>query len=774
MFHHPRPRKTHLNTGMPNMNRVRAGLLGLLATPFLLLPGCGHSQKKQAVFTDPDLNFYQTAATQVEFNDEVPTGEQAASTPAPLTFQDDTPAFREISLQECIQLALQNNEVMRDLGGVVLRTPAALQTVYSPGVQESEPRLGLGLVGPEAALSAFDAQLAANAFLQRVERADNNSTLINTFNGPSSFKQDLGTFQAELSKIAATGTRFAVRNTTEYDANNATLNTFGSSWAVNYEMEARHPLLQGGGIDFNRIAGPQAVPGIYTGILLARINTDIALSDFEVSVRNLVNDVENAYLDLYYAYRDLDSKIAARDAALETWRSVNALYELERKGGEAFREAQAREQYFRFQEEVQNSMQGKLFEGTRGNNGSSGGTFRAGGGVLVAERRLRLLLGIPISDCGLLRPTEEPEMAEVVFDWNEVLQEALTRRVEIRRQKWNVKSRKLEIQAAKNFLLPRLDLVGRYNWNGFGRDLFQQHGQAAATRDLTNPLANYLSRYDNRQFNNAYNNLFSGDFQGWTMGAELSMPIGFRRGHAAVTNAEFRLARDVAILREQEREVVHDLSNAIAETKRAYGAVETNYNRRLAAKQQLDAVEAAYEADTAGAELDDVLDAQRRLADAESNYYRSLIEYASSIKNVHYEKGSLLDYNGIFLEEGPWPAKAYEDAARKQDLRCRPWPFWGPLEQGKVISSGPAPQLVLPHSGMGWHGELTPAPNMESGADGQAPMDGDLAKPPAPTGTTNTNFQPTNPANFTSDLEAMKPMPRTEIPNLAANPFTKN
>ncbi len=326
-------------------------------------------------------------------------------------------------------------------------------------------------------------------------------------------------------------------------------------------------------------------------------------------------------------------------------------------------------------------------------------------------------------------------MAEIVFDWEEVLQEALARRVEIRRQKWNVKSRQLELEAAHNFLLPRLDLVGRYNWRGFGRDLFRQHDLAAARRDVLNDPAtpiddNLASRADNSRFNNAYDNLFNGDFQGWAAGVELNVPIGFRRGHAGVTNAEFRLARDVAILRQIEDEVALDLSNAIADAKRAYAVVETNYNRRLAAKQQLDAVQAAYEADTAGAELDEVLDAQRRLADAESNYYRALVEYASSIKNVHFEKGSLLDYNGIYLEEGPWPHKAYCDAARKEDLRCRPWPFWGPLEQGRVITSGPAPQLLLPQPGMSAapldHPDQTPipppAPNTATPAPGETPV----------------------------------------------------
>jgi len=638
----------------------------------------------------------------------------------------------------------------------VLRSPSSVQTVYNPAVQETEPRLGLGLVGPEAALSAFDASFAANAFVEKIERADNNSTLINTFDGPSSFKQDLGTFQAELSKIAATGTQFAVRNTTEYDANNATLNTFGSSWGVQYEMEARHPLLQGGGIDFNRIAGPQAVPGIYTGILLARINTDIALSDFELAVRNKVNDVENAYLDLYFAYRDLDSKIAARDSALETWRTVNALYELERKGGEAFREAQAREQYFRFQEEVQNSLQGRLIDATRGNNGSSGGTFRAVGGVQVAERRLRVLIGLPVTDGTLLRPSEEPEMAEVVFDWEEVLQEALSRRVEIRRQKWNVKSRQLELQAAENFLLPRLDLVGRYRWRGFGRDLFRQHDRAAATRDVTRPIDNFNSRFDNRKFNNAYDNLFNGDFQGWTVGAELSMPLGFRRGHAGVKNAEFRLAREMAILRQQEEEVTLDLSNAIADAQRAFSVVETNYNRRLAAKQQLVAVQAAYDADTAGAELDEVLDAQRRLADAESNYYRALVEYASAVKNVHFEKGSLLDYNGIYLEEGPWPHKAYRDAAEKEKLRFGPWKFGGLLEPGTVVSSGPAPQLVLPQKGTTWQDDAEPQ-NLPAGEE--------ILHPPAPGDGGGQENAPVETAEAKPAWENLKPARRSEVPN---------
>ena len=42
------------------------------------------------------------------------------------------------------------------------------------------------------------------------------------------------------------------------------------------------------------------------------------------------------------------------------------------------------------------------------------------------------------------------------------------RRSELRRQKWQLKRRELELIAAKNHLMPRLDALGRYRWLGAG------------------------------------------------------------------------------------------------------------------------------------------------------------------------------------------------------------------------------------------------------------------------------------------------------------------
>lgn len=543
----------------------------------------------------------------------------------PLDANAETFEYRDLKPEEAIQLALMNSTVLRDLGGVVVQSPQTIPTILGPAIRETDPRDGI-----EAALSAFDAQLTTSAFLEQNDRAVNNRFLA----GPDNlFFQNLYNYQWELRKKAATGAEFSARHTTEFDQNNATGNLFPSAWQTILEGEIRQPLLRGAGTTFNRIAGPLSIPGTYNGVVIARINSDISLAEFQHALRELVSSVENSYWDLYFAYRDLEAKKAARDAALTTWQRIKALRGSERGGAE--REAQAREQYYRFQEEVENAFSGRLVEGTQTNNGSPGGTFRGAPGVLVAERRLRLLIGVPINDGSLIRPAVDPALAQVTFHWPQITNEALTRRPEIHRQRLEVKRRELELIASKNFLLPQFDVVGRYRWRGFGEDYLDPN------------------RDGRGRFDNAWMNLTSGDFQEWQMGVELTFPVGFRRAHAAVHHAKLQLARERAVLEEHQRQVLHDLSNAVSDMNRAYRVAMNAYNRRVAAKSYL-ALLQRRDNDFGNVNLFELLDAQRRATDADISYFRALVDYAVAIKNVHFEKGSLWEYNNVYLSEEAW------------------------------------------------------------------------------------------------------------------------
>ncbi len=531
----------------------------------------------------------------------------------------------ELTLQEAVRIALSNSPVLRDLGGTVIRSPETTVTALDPAVIETDPRFGV-----EAALSEFDARLDSDFSSEQIDRKLNNEAAGNQgfLNGR------INSWETGLSKRTAYGSRFSLLQHIDHDVDNNPSNTFdGGAWNVWYQAEARHPLMQGSGLRFNRIAGPGALIGNYNGVMIARIRADVSVTEFEVGLRDFVSNVENAYWDLYFAYRDLDAKVRARDAALETWRQIESFYVAERSGGEAEREAQAREQFFRFESEAQDSLAGRPLDGTRTNNGSLPGTFRGLPGVLVNERRLRLILNVPTDPERLILPIDEPPAANVVFDWPTATTEALTRRAELRRQRLVVNRHELELAAARNYLLPQLDLFGRYRVRGFGNNLIDPFG-------------------DNDPYGNAYQNLTSGEFNEWQAGLEYSMPVGFRQARAAERNAALRLSRERAMLRAQEQEVIYGLELAIAEAARAHLVMQTNYNRYLAATQQVDSVKLAFE----GGRLDliSLLDAQRRLPEAESQHYRSRTEYAIALKNVHFEKGTLLEYLGVIQAEGSW------------------------------------------------------------------------------------------------------------------------
>jgi outer membrane protein TolC len=558
----------------------------------------------------------------------------------PVTVRDrdrlESLQYRDVSLRDVLTIAMQNSEVLRDLGGTVLRNPENTSSQYVAGLRETDPRYSM-----EAALSAFDAQLAATAYFTNKDQTFNNPFFSG---GTNTFQQDLNEYMVELSKRTATGSRLALRGVNNYDSNNAPSNTFPSAWDSYVEGEIRQPLLQGGGLEFNRIAGPGATPGVYNGLMIARVNNDITQTDFEVSVRDYVSNVMNSYWDLYFAYRDLDTRIRAMQNALEAWNQVKALAEAEDDPEAEARVALASEQYFRFKSEVDDALTGRLVQGTQNRNGSTGGTVRAAGGVQVAERRLRLLIGMQINDDVLLRPSEDPSEAEVVFHWDTVTQEALTRRPELRRQQLSIHKRQMEVLAARNFLNPRLDTVGRYRFRGFGHDLLDYNGGSSSVGDLT-----------------------SGDLQEWYLGLEYNVPLGYRKGHLAVSNAEMMLKREHAVLREQEREVIHDLSNAIADAARAYEACDNALNRLNSATSVLSAYEAQRENDLP-VDVDRLLDAQRRVVDAEIRYFQARTEYAVAIKNVHMEKGSLMGFAELNILDGAAPVVRQQIASSESEL----------------------------------------------------------------------------------------------------------
>ena len=666
------------------MNRPFRKFWSLVLIGATLAPGCAPQQPFYCR-EDGDLSHYLGVATDIEYPDvEEPLLGEVANTLPPLTLKNaDNYQVWDLPLEEVVKITLCNSQVMRQLGVRIQSTapetisrtlisPVAVTTTYDPALVESTTGLSVGSPfqgsGTEAALSEFDAQFDASVFWEKNRRPQNRpGSGIGASFAPPIFAQDLGNFTTGITKTTATGSTFGIRNNTVYDKNNTSsaFRPLPSDWQTNFEASVSHPLLQGGGAQYNRIAGPmsfdQYAAGLgnpIDGVVIARIRTDQTLADFEGGVRNLIRDVEDAYWELYFAYRDLDARKMGRDSALETWKKTAALFRTGSRGGSADREAQSKSQYFLFRAQVEQALTE----------------------VFRAENRLRYIMGLSMSDGRLIRPADEPTTARVAFDWGAIHGEALTRRVEIRKQKWEIKRRELELIAARNFLLPRLDAVGRYRWLGLGDELINDNGNNFIDPTTGGPATG----------SSAFGVLTGGEFQEWQLGLQLSVPIGYRRELSGIRHHELLMARDRAILQELELEISHQLGDAIRDVDLNYGLTQTNFNRRVAAEAEVVAVQAQYTNNLVT--LDLLLDAQRRRAEAESAYYRSLVDYNRAIMNVHYRKGSLLEYDGVYLAEGPWPAKAYFDAMRQARKRDASMYLDYGYTRPNVVSRGPYDQ----------------------------------------------------------------------------------
>lgn len=544
----------------------------------------------------------------------------------------------ELTLNDAIQTALSNNEIVETAsqgvgGSNVLNSPRAVASVYDPAIQESGVLFGGGL-GVEAALSNFDTQFNTSALWGR-----SNATLV---------PRETASFTSALSKQFATGGTVQLAHNWNY------LGTpggapFTSTYAGNIGLSVRQPLLAGGGVEFTRIAGPTnpafgAITGVGQGVVIARINNDISIADFEQWVRRSVRDIENAYWDLYLAYRVFDTAVVAHRSARQTWRETHDKVDVGIL--EPAEELQTKDRLYETKANVEQSLSA----------------------IFRSESELRRLMGEPVNDGCVYRPSDEPAIAEYVPDWESSLQQGLRHRAELRAQKFRIKSLQLQLKAARSLVRPTVNAVGSYDINGVGDRLLDYNN--------TNPLSS------------GYGSMARANLETWTAGVEVTVPIGYRSQRSQVRNLELQLAKDTAVLAAQERNISHEIATAIQEVTAAFATAQSNHKRLKAATERLEKL--GYKKELGASTLDLVLRAQASVAQAEGTYYQEVVNYNKALVNLNFAIGSLLEYNGVYLAEGGWCPEAQTDAVLRAADRTHAKPNHHlHSEPAEFISPGP-------------------------------------------------------------------------------------
>lgn len=230
-------------------------------------------------------------------------------------------------------------------------------------------------------------------------------------------------------------------------------------------------------------------------------------------------------------------------------------------------------------------------------------------GYRAASEALAQLLGADPAE--LIEATSDPVApVSVTLDDRQVVAAALEGNPELLVYRSNVESSRISLSNAKHARLPELALTGGFGVNGY-----------------------------DPSFSEAFAEMFSGDLRFWTVGADLSVPLGNRADRGSVQQAEAAMVQAQQQLEAMERLVAAQVLAQVRSVESGRVKVElAEANVRLA-QATLDAEKARQREGRAIQK--DVLEAQRSLSNALSGLAQARTDYVLALVELGRLQGRI-------------------------------------------------------------------------------------------------------------------------------------
>jgi hypothetical protein len=328
------------------------------------------------------------------------------------------------------------------------------------------------------------------------------------------------------------------------------------------------------------------------GILVTNFPGNLGRAELERAINQVLLNVEVAYWNLYGSYWQLYSREQGLRFAYETWKVTGAQFKVGRVGLAEFAQSQGQYEQFRSQR------------------------LQAIDTLLDNERQLRALLGMPAETGVRLVPADAPTLVERHPSWQKGWAEAMKRRPELRLARQDVKIAQLNVQLAKNYLLPDLRTHAAYDTNSIDN-----------TPDTPNDR---------------------------TTGLRSATPTGFRFAHAQLRQAQLQSGRANLVLQDQELKAERFLGMYYRWMSSAYAQIKAARAQRESFATQS---RVRYDLYRMGANepgrvtLNLLLEAQRFWADALATEYQAIVTYNNAIAGWEYAKGTILTHARVSLAE---------------------------------------------------------------------------------------------------------------------------
>src|SRR5580698_11232205 len=602
-----------------------------------------------------------------------------------------------LSLNDAIALALENNldiAIARYTLNIadtdVLRARAGASILgIAVGTVLNTPGGGIGGIGQNTGASSGGTSLAAggigagtnglvsstsgggfgsviNSFdpvltgtLQEDHFSQQATSIFQGVEPGSSLAQNTGTVDFAYNQAFQWGTNLSIGFNNTRSTTNSFLSSLSPALNSNFRATITQHLFQGFGFAPNT-----------RFIRIAKNNRELSDVGFRLQIIDSVDQIENIYWDLVYAYENARVQNESLAFAQKTLSDTKKQVEI---GSLAPIET------VRAQSTVAQDQQ------------------------LVTAAQTNLQLEQLLMKNALTRTLKDPTLAtadviptstmdvppqEPVVPTEDLINEALRHRAELVESRIDLNSRELSNKAVRSALLPSLNLFAYYGGAGVGGNqnpinvcqnplsqLDQEFGCASSAPGTLEGV------FPTTTIGPTLNQLVNSTNPDKGAGLQLNIPLRNRAAQAVQIRSELEYRQAQMRLQQIENQVGIEIRNAQYAVQQNRASVDSAEAAAELARQSLDAEQKKYQFGTSTTTL--VLQYESQLATAESGLVNATVAYEKSRIELDRATGTLLDHHGISVD----------DAAKGQVTRMPSVPYIAPRKDMPSVAQ-PAPQAA--------------------------------------------------------------------------------
>jgi outer membrane protein TolC len=596
-----------------------------------------------------------------------------------------------LSLNDAIALALENNldvAIARYNLNIadtdVLRAKAGANILgVNAGVVQNTPGGGIGGIGASAGASTGGTSLGAGGIgagtnglvsstlglgpaitsfdpvitgtLQEDHAESVSSSL---FNGVPILAQNTGTVNFAYNQGFTWGTNLLVGFNNSRATSNVPFNTYSPLINSSLRVQLTQHLLQGFGFPANT-----------RFIHIARNNRELTDVAFRLQIIDSVDQIENIYWDLVYAYENARVQNESLAFAQKTLSDTKKQVEI---GSLApIETVRAQSTVAQDQQLVTTAQTNLQLE------------------QLLMKNALTRTLKDPTLATAEVIPTSTMEIPaeEQVAPTEDLINEALRHRAELVETRIDLNSRDYSNKAVRSSLLPTLDLFAYYTGSGLGGS--QNPANLCANQSPDQLLLGFCAGQNPNtgttaippvtpvSISGTWNQLVNSTAPDKGVGLQLNIPIRNRAAQALQIRSELEYRQAQMRQQQIENQVGIEVRNAQYTVQQNRASVDSAKAALDLARQSLDAEQKKYQFGTSTTTL--VLQYQSQLATGESTLVNATVAYEKSRIELDRATGTLLDHNGISVD----------DAARGQVSRLPNVPYLAPRKDLPSVAQPP-------------------------------------------------------------------------------------